>query len=46
LQQLERVFQKLAEVWKPRLDTLHQKFGDRIQVTPRLTPLSREEALT
>ena len=44
LQQLDGVFQKLAEGWKPRLDTLLQKFGDRVQVTPRLTPSCREAA--
>jgi YHS domain-containing protein len=44
LRQLDQVFQKLAEAWKPRLDTLLQKFGDRVQVTPRLTPSSREAA--
>ena len=44
LQQLDGVFQKLAEAWKPRLDTLMQKFGDRVQVTPRLAPSSREAA--
>ena len=32
----------LAEAWKPRLDTLLRKFGDRVQVTPRLTASSRE----
>ena len=42
LRQLDGVFQKLAEAWKPRLDTLLQKFGDRVQVTPRLTPSTRE----
>jgi hypothetical protein len=42
LQQLDGVFDKLAEAWKPRLDTLMRKFGDRIQVTPRLTPSTRE----
>jgi YHS domain-containing protein len=42
LQQLDGVFQKLAEGWKPRLDTLLRKFGDRVQVTPRLTPSTRE----
>jgi YHS domain-containing protein len=42
LQQLDGVFQKMAEAWKPRLDILLQKFGDRVQVTPRLTPSSRE----
>ena len=45
LVQLYEVFQKLAEAWKPRLDTLIEKFGDRIQVTPRLTPSSREATL-
>ena len=44
LQQLDGVFQKLAEAWKPRLDALMQKFGDRVQVTPRLTPSTREAA--
>jgi YHS domain-containing protein len=42
LQQLDGVFQRLAEGWRPRLDTLLQKFGERVQVTPRLTPSSRE----
>jgi YHS domain-containing protein len=42
LAQLEGVFQKLAEAWKPRLETLLQKFGDRVQVTPQLTPSTRE----
>jgi hypothetical protein len=44
LQHLDQVFQKLAEAWKPRLDTLLQKFGDRVQVTPQLAPSSREAA--
>jgi hypothetical protein len=42
LQRLDNVFEKLAEAWKPRLDTLLQKFGDRVQVTPHLTPSTRE----
>ena len=44
IQQLDQVFQKLGEAWKPRLATLLKKFGDRVQVTPRLTPSSREAA--
>ena len=44
MRQLDGVFQKLAQAWKPRLDTLLQKFGDRVQVTPRLAPSSREAA--
>jgi len=42
IQQLDKVFEKLGEAWKPRLATLLKKFGDRVQVTPRLTPSSRE----
>jgi hypothetical protein len=42
LQRLNVVFRKLAEAWKPRLDTLLQKFGDKVEVTPRLTPSTRE----
>jgi YHS domain-containing protein len=44
LEQLGAVFGQLAEVWKPRLEMLAAKFGDRVQVTPRLTPSTREAA--
>jgi hypothetical protein len=44
MQQLDKVYEKLGEAWKPRLATLLKKFGDRVQVTPRLTPSSREAA--
>lgn len=40
--QLSQVFDRLREVWKPRLDVLVKKFGDRVQVTPRLVPSTRE----
>jgi hypothetical protein len=42
IQQLDKVFETLGEAWKPRLATLLKKFGERVQVTPRLTPSSRE----
>jgi YHS domain-containing protein len=42
LEQLGKVFDDLREVWKPRLELLHAKFGDRVQETPRLTPSTRE----
>jgi YHS domain-containing protein len=42
LQQLSQVFDRLREVWRPRLEVLVKKFGDRVQVTPRLVPSSRE----
>ncbi len=42
LEQLGQVFERMAKTWKPRLEILAQKFGDRVQVTPRLTPATRE----
>jgi YHS domain-containing protein len=42
MQILGKVFEQLREVWKPRLDVLSKKFGDRVQVTPRLIPSTRE----
>jgi YHS domain-containing protein len=44
IQQLDKVFETLGEAWKPRLAMLLKKFGDRVQVMPRLTPSSREAA--
>jgi len=44
LEKLNRVFDQLRAVWKPRLDVLVAKFGDKVQVTPRLTPSTREAA--
>lgn len=37
-QQLEA----LPPLWQPRLETLQQRFGDRIKATPHLTSTSRE----
>jgi YHS domain-containing protein len=37
-----KVLDDLREVWKPQLDVLMAKFGDRVKVTPRLTPSKRE----
>src|SRR5436305_5576257 len=42
LETLAKVFDELREVWRPRLDVLTNKFGDRVQVTPRLIPSTRE----
>jgi YHS domain-containing protein len=44
IEQLGKVFEALGELWKPRLAMLLRKFGDRVQVTPRLTPSGREAA--
>src|SRR5947209_4780592 len=45
LEQLGKVFDQLREVWRPRLELLVQKFGDKVQVTPRIVPSTREVTL-
>ena len=42
LEQLGKVFEELREIWRPRLELLIQKFGDRVQTTPRIVPGTRE----
>jgi YHS domain-containing protein len=42
LEQLNKVFDELRDIWKPRLEVLLKKFGDRVQVTPRIIPSTRE----
>jgi len=42
LQALGQVFQKLREVWKPRLEVLQSKFGDKVKVKPSFVPSLRE----
>jgi YHS domain-containing protein len=42
LEQLGKVFDELREIWRPRLELLVKKFGDRVKVTPRLVPATRE----
>jgi YHS domain-containing protein len=42
LQRLGQVFDRLAEIWRPRLEVLVKKFGDRVQVSPRVIPSTRE----
>jgi len=39
---LGKVFDQLREIWKPRLELLAKKFGDRVQVAPHLIPSTRE----
>jgi hypothetical protein len=45
LEQLGKVFDQLQEISKPRLELLMKKFGDRVQVKPRMVPSSREVTL-
>jgi YHS domain-containing protein len=45
VEQLGKVFDQLREGWRPRLELLVKKFGDRVQATPRIVPSSREVTL-
>lgn len=42
LEQLGKVFDKLRDIWRPRLELLAKKFEGRVQATPRLVPSARE----
>jgi YHS domain-containing protein len=42
LDQLAKAFDEMREIWGPRLEFLLQKFGDRVQATPRIVPSTRE----
>jgi YHS domain-containing protein len=42
LEQLGKVFDELRDIWRPRLELLVKKFGDRVQTTPRIVPSARE----
>jgi hypothetical protein len=42
LDQLAKVFDRLRGIWRPRLELLIKKFGDRVQTKPRIVPSTRE----
>lgn len=42
MEQLHHAFSQLREVWRPRLESLVKKFGDKVQVTPEVRPSMRE----
>ena len=42
LEQLGKVFDEVIAIAKPRLELLVKKFGDRVQVKPRVVPTTRE----
>jgi YHS domain-containing protein len=44
LEQLGKVFDQLREIWRPRLELLVKKFGDRVRATPRIVASTREVA--
>ena len=41
----EKELETLPDVWKPRLEALVQRFGDRVKVTPQLAGSAREASL-
>ena len=41
LEQLEKTLDRLREIWKPRLEALARKFGDRVNVRPQIEPARR-----
>ena len=41
----ETLLEELPAVWRPRLETLVQRFGDRVKVTPQLASSSRAATL-
>lgn len=42
VERLNKVFDSLREVWKPPLEVLMAKFGDRVKATPKLMPSTRD----
>lgn len=42
MDQYTRVVDDLKSIWTPRLEALQKRFGDKVQITPRFTPSSRE----
>jgi hypothetical protein len=42
VEELGKVFDQMSAIWRPRLELLVKKFGDRVKVTPRIVPSTRE----
>lgn len=42
LQSFAQVCERMRETWRPRLEALAKRFGDKVQVTPSVTPTSRQ----
>jgi YHS domain-containing protein len=38
LEKFEQILEKLREIWRPRLETLANKFGERVKVRPNIEP--------
>lgn len=42
MEQYTKVVDDLKSIWTPRLEALQKRFGDKVKITPRVTPSSRE----
>lgn len=42
MEQFNQAVEQLKTIWTPRLEALQQRFGDKVKITPRVTPSSRE----
>lgn len=42
LEQFQKVCEQLRDAWRPRLEALSKKLGDKAEVTPTVTPTGRE----
>lgn len=45
MERLHEVFHHLRGIWRPRLEALVNKFGDKVKVTPIIRPSMREATL-
>jgi YHS domain-containing protein len=41
LEQFDKILERLRDVWRPRLEALAQKFGERVDVQPQVAPANR-----
>src|SRR5690242_1023177 len=46
LERLNKVFDELRDIWKPRLELLVEKFGSLVEAKPRIEPSTREATFT
>jgi len=42
LEQFDQLLAQLEDIWRPRLEALALRFGDRVQATPTITPGRRQ----
>ena len=45
LAQFEKVCDSLKDVWRPRFEEFAKQFGDKIKITPKVTPSQRDATI-